>query len=83
MIIRYFAWLQDHTGCSQEQITCPPEVTTIETLTSYLRSQSAGHEAALSQTKMIRVARNHEFASFDEPVQDNDEIAFFPPVTGG
>ena len=39
--------------------------------------------AELSQTKRIRTAVNQDMASDDMPVNDGDEIAFFPPVTGG
>ena len=43
MQIRYFAWLKDHTGCSQETMALPQEVSTIAQLISYLEQKGAGY----------------------------------------
>lgn len=83
MKIRYFAWLRDHTGCGQEEMSCPSDVQTISDLIGYLEDQDHKYKKAFAQKQVIRVAVNHEFASFDDVVTDQDEIAFFPPVTGG
>ena len=83
MVIRYFAWLRDHTGCSHETISCPPQVKTVADLIKYLSATSQGHEAAFDHQGIIRVAINQEFASLDDSVCQADEVAFFPPVTGG
>lgn len=83
MVIRYFAWLRDHTGCAQEQLACPPDVKTISDLMSVISARSAAHAGAFAQDGIIRVAINQEFASFEDAISDEDEIAFFPPITGG
>ena len=83
MVIRYFAWLRDHTGCAQEQLACSPDVKTMSDLMVVLQSRSAGHASAFAQDGVIRVAINQEFASFADEISDDDEIAFFPPITGG
>ena len=87
MVIRYFAWLRDHTNCAHETITCPPHVTNVQELIMHLSSLSEGHRAVFAPTLagegVIRVAINQEFASFDDGITDKDEVAFFPPVTGG
>ena len=83
MKILYFAWMREHTGCSSEEINLPAEVHTIGELASYLRGRSAGHNAALRNLKTVRVAQNRTYARLDSLVKDSDEIAFFPPVTGG
>ena len=83
MRILYFAWMREHTGCSSEEIQLPEKVGTIAELAKYLRRRSAGHEAALRNMKTVRVAINRRYAQLDNAVSDEDEIAFFPPVTGG
>ena len=49
----------------------------------FLRRRGAGYEAAFRDLKLLRVAVNQEHAGFDAPIGPNDEVAFFPPVTGG
>ena len=83
MKILYFAWMREHTGYSSEKINLPANVRTIGELASYLRGRSAGHDAALRNLKTVRVAQNRTYAQLDSLVKDSDEIAFFPPVTGG
>ena len=83
MKIRYFAWLRDDTGCGQEEMPCPRDVNTINDLVDFLSQQDEKYKRAFARKDVIRVALNHEFASFDDAISDQDEIAFFPPVTGG
>jgi len=83
MKILYFAWMREHTGCSTEEIRLPENVANISELAAYLRGRSAGHEAALRNLKTVRVAINRKYANLESPITDSDEIAFFPPVTGG
>ncbi|MCP4329753.1 MAG: molybdopterin converting factor subunit 1 [Alphaproteobacteria bacterium] len=83
MKVLYFAWLKTRAGIAAEEVAPPAEVTTVGTLIDWLKTQSEGHGEALANTKIIRVAVNHEFADFDHPVKSGDEVAFFPPVTGG
>lgn len=83
MVIRYFAWLKDYTGCAQEEILCPDNVQSIEGLMNYLAARSDDFAKAFSDRAVIRAAVNHEFAQHDAVIKDNDEVAFFPPVTGG
>lgn len=83
MKILYFAWLRERVGLAEETVSPPPDVATVADLTAWLRSRSAGHEAALSQGRVVRCAVNQDFAAADTPVAPDDEVAFFPPVTGG
>lgn len=83
MKILYFAWMREHTGCSTEEIRLPENVTTISELAVYLRGRSAGYDTALRNLKTVRVAINRKYANLESPITDSDEIAFFPPVTGG
>ena len=83
MKIFYFAWVRDHVGYSYENISCPKSVKTIEQLANYLKKQSDGHALAFEDLSVIRAAINHKFVANDTEVKDTDEVAFFPPVTGG
>ena len=83
MKILYFAWMREHTRCSTEEIRLPENVTTISELAVHLRGRSAGHDTALRNLKTVRVAINRKYANLESPITDSDEIAFFPPVTGG
>jgi molybdopterin converting factor subunit 1 len=79
----YFAWVREMVGTDSETITLPAELTTVAALLDWLATRSPGHAEAFAQPRPIRAAVNQEFAQPDSPVAANDEIAFFPPVTGG
>jgi molybdopterin converting factor subunit 1 len=81
--ILYFAWLRERVGCSVEQLDLPGGVTNIGGLIALLRARGGGYEAAFSLGRVVRAAVNQDFATPDTPVAGGDEIAFFPPVTGG
>ena len=83
MKIMYFAWMREHIGASMEQIDKPDHVQTVEDLVLHLRGVSAGHALALSNMAVVRVAVNQNYTSLEAPLEDHDEVAFFPPVTGG
>jgi len=82
MRILYFAWLKSKTGTGEEIIDAP-EVETVRDLVALLRRRGGGHAEALADLKAIRVAVNQDFAEFDQRLSPGDEVAFFPPVTGG
>lgn len=83
MTVLYFAWLRERAGRSEEQVSPPPEVRTVAALIAFLSRQSPGHAAALAHTATIRCAVNQDFVDIDTAIGPGDEIAFFPPVTGG
>ena len=83
MKVLYFAWLRTRIGSAEEEVAPPADVTTVRALIDWLRAQSASHGEALADTDVVRVAVNYEFAGLDDPVAAGDEVAFFPPVTGG
>jgi sulfur-carrier protein len=83
MKLLYFAWLRARRGLSAEEVSPPAEVATVGQLLDWLESRSPAHKAALSDRKVLRVAVNQEYAGAGHPVHATDEIAFFPPVTGG
>ncbi len=83
MKVLYFAWLKERIGAAEETLAPPASVATVADLMGWLREQSAGHAAAFSDGRVIRCAVNQDLATPATPVAANDEIAFFPPMTGG
>ena len=52
-------------------------------LVRWLSTRSPGHAAAFADPAQVRAAVNQDFCGPDHPVAPGDEVAFFPPVTGG
>ena len=83
MTLLYFAWLRQKTGRGEERIELPANVKTVTDLVAYLRARGPGYADAFSDMKRLRVAINQEHSSLDAALSADDEVAFFPPVTGG
>jgi molybdopterin synthase sulfur carrier subunit len=83
MKILYFAWLRTKAGIGAEDVTPPESVTDVASLIAWLKTRSPGHAAALADLSVVRVAVNQEFAKPSDPVGPGDEVALFPPMTGG
>lgn len=81
--VLFFAWLRERVGTNEEQVLLPPEVLTVRDLIEHLAARGAGYQAAFANRKTVRCAVNQDFAGPDTPVRPGDEVAFFPPVTGG
>ncbi len=83
MKVLYFAWLRNKTGTGAETVHPPAEVTDLAGLVEWLKTRSPGHAEALADLATVSFAVNQEFAEVEDKVKSGDEIAFFPPVTGG
>ena len=83
LTVLYFAWLRERTRVAEEIVTVPASVADVGALVDWLRTRSAGPRAAFENPQTVRCAVNQEFAGTDAPVGAGDEVAFFPPVTGG
>jgi len=79
----YFAWLRARIGCAEEEIDLPPGVKDVAGLLDWLRSRGSGYAEALRDLSVVRVAVNQNYVGLEHPVREGDEIAVFPPVTGG
>jgi molybdopterin synthase sulfur carrier subunit len=79
----YFAWVRQKVGTSEEQIDLPAGVVTVGDLTAHLKSRGGGYADAFADPARLRAAVDQEHVSFDAPVDSAEEVAFFPPVTGG
>lgn len=73
--VRYFASLRERVGCAEAQFNTGT-VTTVATVWHALNP-----DLALPGNTLAAI--NHEYATLDAAVHDGDELAFFPPVTGG
>jgi molybdopterin synthase sulfur carrier subunit len=79
----YFARLREALGSDREQLALPEGVADVAGLRDHLRRRGGAWSTELASSKPIRVAVNQEMAAPDTPLRHGDEIAFFPPVTGG
>jgi molybdopterin synthase sulfur carrier subunit len=83
MKVRYFAWLKHRTGCPGEEIAMPAGVRTVGDLKTWLAARHPRFGEACSEPGIVKCAVNQEYAADDVPLGPEDEVAFFPPVTGG
>ncbi len=83
LTVLYFAWLRERTGIAEERVAAPPGVARVAALIDWLAARSPGHAAAFADRAVVRCAVNQEFADPATILRPGDEVAFFPPVTGG
>ena len=83
MKLLYFAWVRQKVGKSEETLALPADVSTVRDLAQYLRARGPGYAEAFADLARLHAAANQEHVGFDTSLSDGDEIAFFPPVTGG
>ncbi len=83
MKVLYFAWLRQRIGRGDEDLALPDGVGTVGDLVDWLKQAGPGYAQAFAELGAIRVAVNQEYVPFTHPIADRDEVAFFPPVTGG
>ena len=83
MIIKYFSWIKEHMGKSEEEIILPSDIKNVEQLINHLNKLNEKYKIFLEKKEVIKIAVNKTYSSLETKVSDNDEIAFFPPVTGG
>jgi molybdopterin synthase sulfur carrier subunit len=81
--VLFFARLREVLGCEHERVSLPPGPQTVAALRDHLRARGGPWEAELGARKAVRVAVNQDVADAGTPLVDGDEVAFFPPVTGG
>lgn len=83
MIIKYFSWIREHVGKSEEEIELPHNIKTIDDLIKYLASLNDNYKSAFANKEIIKIAVNKSYSDINTQIFNEDEIAFFPPVTGG
>jgi molybdopterin synthase sulfur carrier subunit len=79
----YLARLREAFGAASERIEAPLQVNTVGALRTFLAARGGAFATELAPGRSVRVAVNHELANADTPIGPGDEVAIFPPVTGG
>ena len=79
----YFAGLREQVGASAEELELPAGVSTLAGLRSHLIARGGAWQSAFAQARLVRMAVNQHMAQADTSIRSGDEVAFFPPVTGG
>ena len=83
MQLLYFAWLRTKIGVGEETLDLPPEVVNVNDLLQWLSGRGERYAEALNDLSLVRVAVNQEYVGLDHTLGPDDEVALFPPVTGG
>ena len=81
--VLYFAALREQLGIGGEEIELPAGVGTVAALRAHLRARGGAWQSALAEVKLVRMAVNQDMAQPSAAIKQGDEVAFFPPVTGG
>jgi molybdopterin synthase sulfur carrier subunit len=79
----YFARLREALGKSREELVLPADVRDLAGLRRMLMSRGGAWTDELADSKPVRAAVNQDMADGNTQISDGDEVAFFPPVTGG
>ncbi|HVC54078.1 MAG TPA: molybdopterin converting factor subunit 1 [Stellaceae bacterium] len=83
MRLLYFAWLRARIGRGEEELDLPPQVRDVAGLLAHLQSRGGRYAEALADLSVVKVAVNQDYVGREHPVRQGDEVALFPPVTGG
>jgi|TARA_B110000459_G_C16159208_1_gene294366 molybdopterin synthase sulfur carrier subunit len=70
-------------GTSNESVDPPSTVENVQSLIDWMTRRNSVSSKTFSDLTTIRIAVNQEYVDLDHPIKPGDEIAFFPPVTGG
>jgi molybdopterin synthase sulfur carrier subunit len=79
----YFSWLRARIGCAEEEVELPTRVRDVAGLLDWLRSRGGVYAEALRDLSVVRVAVNQDYVGREHLLREEDEVAIFPPVTGG
>ena len=83
MKVKYFAWVRERVGKSEETVEPPSSVHTVEDLMAWLAKRGETYAHAFETPKVIRAAIDHAHVKPNAAIAGAREIAFFPPLTGG
>ena len=81
--VLYFARIKESVNYSTEEIALPVDISNINTLKAFLAKRGEIWADLFSGKQVVRAAINHELVDDMMAINDGDEVAFFPPVTGG
>jgi sulfur-carrier protein len=81
--VRYFAWVRERVGKAEEEIDPPPDIATVGELVAWLTQRGEGYAYAFENPKVVRSAIDKIHVQTNARIKGANEIAFFPPMTGG
>ena len=81
--VLYFAWVREKIGRPHDVLEIPPTVETVGDFIAWLKQKGGEYEIALEDESVIRVALDQKHATPKSQLGNSQEIALFPPVTGG
>jgi len=81
--VLYFASIREKVGTGSEEVDLPAGIVTVDALRQHLRARGGGWAEALAEGKLLRTAVNQDMLPGATAIKAGDEVAFFPPVTGG
>lgn len=79
----FLARLRERFGVSREAFALNTDIDTVSALLAALRDRGGAFAEELAEGRAFRVAVNQDVVALDHPVKAGDEVAIFPPVTGG
>jgi len=79
----YFSWIRERVGLEEERLDIPDSAKTVGDLLIWLQGRNEQFGAALEFPEIIRVALDHEHVEHNQPLGTPNEVALFPPMTGG
>lgn len=81
--VLFFAALREQLGRPAEELELPPGVNTVGALRDHLRARGGEWASVFAPNRAVRAALNQDMAQAQAAIKAGDEVAFFPPVTGG
>ena len=83
MKILYFAWLRERLNRGEEEVSPPPEVTTVSDLIDWLATRDEAFAHAVEKRALIKAAVDARLVPHTAPIAGAGVVALFPPMTGG
>jgi molybdopterin converting factor subunit 1 len=83
MKILYFAWVRDKIGLDSEEFDLPSEIVTAGEFIKWFKTRGDAYAEVIGASDTVKMAINQEYAGPENAISNEDEVALFPPVTGG
>jgi len=79
----YFAKVREALGVDREELDIANNIKTVSDLIEVLKGRGSHWQDIFSMSSSFRMAVNQEMVEVTHNINANDEVAFFPPITGG